>query len=122
MVVAPNMLGLPIKRGEDPRLVSGSGAYLEDLALPGLVHLVFARSPHAHARIGRIDTTAARQMPGVLAVITAADVDATLPTDLPGDWPPFEENHPPPNKILARGKVRYVGDPVVAVVATSRAQ
>jgi len=122
MVVTPNMLGLPIKRGEDPRLVSGSGAYLEDLALPGLVHLVFARSPHAHARIGRIDTTAARQMPGVLAVITAADVDATLPTDLPGDWPPFEENHPPPNKILARGKVRYVGDPVVAVVATSRAQ
>ncbi len=47
MVVTPNMLGLPIKRGEDPRLVSGNGAYLEDLALPGVVHLVFARSPHA---------------------------------------------------------------------------
>ncbi len=122
MVVTPNMLGLPIKRGEDPRLVSGTGAYLEDLALPGLVHLVFARSPHAHARIRGIDTSAARQMPGVLAVVTAADVDTTLPVDLPGDWPPFEENHPPPNKILARDKVRYVGEPVVAVVATSRAE
>ena len=122
MVLTPNMLGLPIKRGEDPRLVSGRGAYLEDLTLPGLVHLVFARSPHAHARIGRIDTSAARQMPGVLAVLTAADVDNVLPRDLPGDWPPFEENHPPPNKILARDKVRYVGDPVVAVVATSRAE
>ena len=48
MVVTPSMLGLPIKRGEDPRLVSGSGAYLEDITLPGLVHLAFARSPHAH--------------------------------------------------------------------------
>ena len=122
MVVTPNMLGLPIKRGEDPRLVSGSGAYVEDLALPGLVHLVFARSPHAHARIARINTEVARGMPGVLAVLTAREVDEVLSRDLPGDWPPFEENHPPPNKILARDKVRYVGDAVAAVVATSRAE
>ena len=121
MVVTPNMLGLPIKRGEDPRLVSGSGAYLEDLALPGLVHLVFLRSPHAHARLGRIDTSAARNMPGVLAVLTGAEVDRTLPQDLPGDWPSdFEENHQPSNKILAREKVRFVGEAVVAVAAESR--
>jgi aerobic carbon-monoxide dehydrogenase large subunit len=120
MVVTPNMLGLPIKRGEDPRLVSGSGAYLEDLVLPGLVHVVFARSPHAHARLGRIDVSAARSMPGVLAVLTAADVDAAQFAELPGDWPPFEENNPPPNKMLARDKVRYVGEAIAAVVATSR--
>jgi carbon-monoxide dehydrogenase large subunit len=117
------MLGLPIKRGEDPRLVSGSGAYLEDLVLPGLVHLAFARSPHAHARLGRLDVSAARNMPGVLAVLTAEDADAALPVDLPGDWPPFEEvDHRPPNKILARDKVRFVGEAIVAVVATSRAE
>src|SRR5215467_10946561 len=113
MVVTPNMLGLPIKRGEDPRLVSGSGAYLEDLALPGVVHLVFARSPHAHARIDTVDVAAARGMPGIVALLTAADVDAILPVDLPGDWPPFEVNNPPPNKILARDKARFVGEPIV---------
>lgn len=123
VTVTPHMLGLPIKRGEDPRLVSGSGTYLEDLALPGLVHLAFARSPHAHARLGRVDVSAARQMPGVLAIFTAAEADAVLPADLPGDWPPFDEvNNAPPNKILARDKVRFVGEAIAAVVATSRAE
>jgi carbon-monoxide dehydrogenase large subunit len=123
MVVTPNMLGLPIKRGEDPRLVSGSGTFLEDLDLPGLVHLAFARSPHAHARLGRIDISAAQRMPNVLAVVSAAEADALLPVDLPGDWPAFDEvDHRPPNKILARDKVRYVGEAIVAVAATSRAE
>jgi len=75
MVVIPNMLGQRIKRGEDPRLVSGTGAYLEDLSLPGLVHLVSVRSPHGHARIGRIDVSAARTAPGVLLVLTGTDLD-----------------------------------------------
>ncbi len=121
-MVTPNMLGLPIKRGEDPRLVSGSGAYLEDLALPGVVHLVFARSSHAHARLNAIDVSVAREMPGVVAVLTGADADAILPVDLPRDWPAFEIDNRPPNKILARDKVRFVGEPIVAVVATSRAE
>src|SRR5438445_8891186 len=123
MVVTPNMLGMPIKRGEDPRLVSGSGAYLEDLVLPGLVQLAFARSPHAHARLGHIDVAAARELPGIVAVLTAADIDTALPRDLPGDWPSeFEDDHRPPNKVLARGKVRFVGEAVVAVLAETRAQ
>jgi aerobic carbon-monoxide dehydrogenase large subunit len=123
MVVTPNMLGMPIKRGEDPRLVSGSGAYLEDLVLPGLVQLAFARSPHAHARLGHIDVAAARELPGVVAVLTAADIDTALPRDLPGDWPSeFEDDHRPPNKVLARDKVRFVGEAVVAVLAETRAQ
>lgn len=123
MVVTPKMLGLPIKRGEDPRLVSGNGAYLEDIALPGLAHLAFARSPHGHARIKRIDVSTASQMAGVLAVVTSVEADAELKVELPGDWPSdLEENHLPPNWILARDKVRFVGEAIVAVVAETRAQ
>lgn len=123
MVVTPHMLGLPIKRGEDPRLVSGSGTYLEDLPLGGALSLVFARSPHAHARIRSIDAAAARAVPGVVAVITGADMSTLLPGDLPGDWPSdFEADNPPPNPVLARDKVRFVGDAVVAILARSRAE
>ncbi len=123
MVLTPNMLGMPIKRGEDPRLVSGSGAYLEDLVLPGLAHLAFARSPHAHARVRATDVTRARAMPGVLAVWTSDDIDKALPVELPGDWPAFDEvDNRPPNKLLARDKVRFVGEAIVAVVAESRAE
>jgi CO/xanthine dehydrogenase Mo-binding subunit len=122
MVVIPNMLGQRIKRGEDPRLVSGTGAYLEDLALPGLVHLVSVRSPHGHARSGHIDVAAARQAPGVLLVLTGSDLDARIPRDLPGDWPPYEGEHRPPNQLLARDKVRYVGEAVAIVIAETREQ
>jgi aerobic carbon-monoxide dehydrogenase large subunit len=122
MVVTPNMLGLPIKRGEDPRLVSGSGAYLEDLVLPGLACVVFVRSPYGHARIGRIDLSAARSAPGVLLVLAGTDLDAVIPRPLLGDWPPFEGENRPPNPLLARDKVRFVGDPVAAVVAETRGQ
>jgi carbon-monoxide dehydrogenase large subunit len=122
MVVIPNMLGLPIKRGEDPRLVSGTGAFLEDLALPGLVHLVSVRSPHGHARIGRIDVSAARTAPGILLVLTGRDMDERIPRDLPGDWPPYEGEHRPPNRLLARDKVRYVGEAVAVVIAETREQ
>jgi len=116
------MLGAPIKRGEDPRLVTGAGSYLEDIALPGLAYLVFARSPHAHARLTSLDATAARSAPGVLMVLTGQDVADVLPADLPGDWPPLENEHRPPNPVFARDKVRYVGDPVAAVLAESSAQ
>jgi carbon-monoxide dehydrogenase large subunit len=123
MVVTPNMLGMPIKRGEDPRLVSGSGAYLEDLALPGLVHIVIGRSPHGHARLGRIDVSAARNAAGVVAIFTGQDLDKLIPGELPGDWPSdFEDDHRPPNRMLARDKTRFVGEAVVAVVGETRPQ
>jgi carbon-monoxide dehydrogenase large subunit len=122
MVVTPNMLGQPIKRGEDPRLVSGSGAYLEDLVLPGLLQLVFARSPYGHARIGRIDLSRARRAPGVVMALAGTDLDELIPRPLLGDWPPFEGEHRPPNPLLARDKARFVGDPVAAVIAETREQ
>ena len=105
-----------VKRREDPPLLMGRAHFIGDLRLPGLLAVKFLRSEHAHARITRIDVAAARRMPGVEAVVTAADlVSSTRPIRAmmsgagyqPTDWPP-----------LARGKVRFAGEPVVAVVAT----
>src|SRR3954467_13217853 len=112
MGVTPRMLGAPIRGGEDPRLLIGAGNYLEDVALTGLAHLVFARSPHAHARVRAINVTAARSAPGVLAVVTGADLRGVLPAALPGDCPPLKGDPRPPHPPLARDKVRYVGDPL----------
>src|SRR5438067_11906581 len=66
-------IGQPVRRREDLRLLRGAGRYSDDVNLPGEAYAVMVRSPHAHALIGRIDTAAARAMPGVLAVLTAAD-------------------------------------------------
>src|SRR5438067_2040326 len=86
-------VGRALKRSEDPRLVRGEGQYVDDLRLPGLSHLAFLRSPHAHARIVALRVDAARNAPGVLAVVTAADLPPLRPTPymatLPGlkAWP-----------------------------------
>ena len=124
MVVTPRLLGAPIKRGEDPRLLRGTGAYVEDIALPGLVHLVFARSPHAHARMPtRLDVSAARAAPGVLAVVTADDLADAFTGPLHFEWEDkLREAHRPQRWPLARGKTRFVGEPVAAVVAETPAQ
>lgn len=107
--------GTPVKRREDPRLISGSATFIDDIRPPGLLHLTFVRSPHAHARIRAIDASAARVIPGVVAVITGDDT-ATFA-------PPFPANRgyrQPPRFVLAQGAVRKVGDAVAAVVAESR--
>src|SRR5260221_1656684 len=69
-------IGQPVRRREDLRLLTGNGRYSDDVNLPGQAHAVMVRSPHAHALIRRIDATAARAMPGILAVLTAEDVQA----------------------------------------------
>ncbi|HET7094735.1 MAG TPA: molybdopterin cofactor-binding domain-containing protein, partial [Thermomicrobiales bacterium] len=109
-------IGRDRKRSEDPRLITGQGCYLEDLRLPDLVELALVRSIHPHARIRAIDATAARQMPGVLAVLTAADLDGVGGVPVAGDLNIPE--HPP----LASDRVRFVGDPLVAIVAATRMQ
>lgn len=120
------VIGDAPKRREDARFVTGRGAYLDDIAFDGLTHAVVLRSPHAHARIDAIDIAAALAMPGVLAVLTAADAvaDGLLPMR-----PTVEANVQTgepfvfaPQPLLAQGKVRYVGEPVALVVAESRAQ
>ena len=114
------------KRREDLRFITGRGRYLDDLGFEGLVHGVVLRSPHAHARIERTDTRAAQAAPGVLAVLTAADVRADGLQPL---RPTAEANVQTgeafafaPQPLLADGKVRYVGEPVALVVAETRAQ
>lgn len=111
-------VGMPLERVEDIRFLQGQGRYIDDLAIEGMLYGVVVRSAEAHARICSIDTTAARAMPGVKAVLTHSDIDADrlIPmraTPLPGYGRSFLQ---PP---LAAGKVRYVGEPVAFIIADS---
>jgi carbon-monoxide dehydrogenase large subunit len=114
------------KRREDARFVTGRGAYLDDLVFDCITHAVLLRSPHAHAGITRLDVTAARGAHGVLAILTGDDADADgLHPMLPvaqantqtGEGFAFA-----PQPLLAQDKVRYVGEPIVLIVAETRAQ
>ncbi|MCC6180129.1 MAG: xanthine dehydrogenase family protein molybdopterin-binding subunit [Chloroflexi bacterium] len=118
----PRMLGQPIKRREDPKLITGAGQYLDDIRFPGMVHLTVVRSPYAHARITGIDTSEALAVPGVVAVLTAKDVEGATTRPLPYEfsWDGFENVNDPPRGPLATDKVRYVGDPVAVVIAEDR--
>ncbi len=115
----PTYLGRPIRRREDAALLTGRGHFVDDLSLPGMVYLQFARSPHAHARILRLDIAPALQLDGVMTVLTAQDL-AHLP-DMPLNQR-ARSMTVPPNPILARDTVNAVGAPVAAVVAESPAQ
>ena len=112
------------KRREDLRFLTGHGRYLDDLCFENLAHAVVLRSPHAHARIAGIDALAARAMPGVLAVLTAAEAGADgLQPLLPNVAANTQTGEPfafAPQPLLAEGKVRYVGEPVALIVAESR--
>jgi carbon-monoxide dehydrogenase large subunit len=119
-------VGQPVPRSEDPGLLAGRGAYTDDLALAGQAHAWMLRSPYAHGRILAIDTAAARAMPGVLAIWTAADLDAagygelrSAPVGRNRDGTPMRET---PHPALARDRVRFVGDPLAIVVAERRDQ
>jgi carbon-monoxide dehydrogenase large subunit len=116
----PAIFGSAIKRREDPRLVTGSATYTDDIKLPGLAHAAFLRSPYAHARITRVDVSQARKAPGVLAVYTGADIKDRV-NPVPCAWtPPNCDIKVPPHPLLAVDKVRYVGDGVAMVVGESR--
>jgi carbon-monoxide dehydrogenase large subunit len=109
------VIGASPKRKEDRRLLTGAGRYVDDLRLPAMVHLVLVRSPHAHARVLRIDATAALRLPGVLSVFTVRDAPE-LAASVPAlirepDWPVYV--HP----VMAGERVRHVGEAVAVVVA-----
>ena len=107
-----------MQRREDPRLLTGRGQYVDDRRIDGTVHVAFRRSDRAHARIRRIDVAEARQAPGVLGVFVAEDIDAIAgPIRATSNMPDYRATDFVP---LARSKVRYVGEPVVAVVAENR--
>jgi aerobic carbon-monoxide dehydrogenase large subunit len=119
-------IGQAITRFEDRRLLQGGGRYLDDVNLPGQVYAVIVRSVHAHAKLRGLDIRAALKAPGVVAVLTGADVardglgtmQMTLKRKRPDGSPMFA----PPHRGLAQDRVRYVGDPVALVVAETRAQ
>ncbi len=113
-----HVLGARVRRREDPRLISGTAIYVDDVSLAGLLHVSIVRSPHAHARVATIRTDAARQAPDVVAVWTGEDVKARC-----GPLPigPRIKDMKAPKRfpLVIDGVVRHVGDPVAAIVATS---
>ncbi|HLB54528.1 MAG TPA: xanthine dehydrogenase family protein molybdopterin-binding subunit [Gemmatimonadales bacterium] len=111
-------VGRPMKRVEDPRLIRGAATYVDDLNLPGLLHAAFLRSPHAHARVKAIRTQAAQAFPGVVAVLTGADLNDRL-----GPIPcaaPMPDQNSPRHTVLAGDRAYFVGHPVAVVVARDR--
>jgi aerobic carbon-monoxide dehydrogenase large subunit len=119
------VIGASILRKEDRRFLTGRGTYVADIERPGMTFGVFVRSPHAHARIRAIDSTAALALPGVLAVLTGEDIKRDGVSGIPCGWCvtgkggiPMKE---PPHPALAQGKVRHVGDPVAFVIADTLA-
>lgn len=114
----PKLIGARIKRTEDPRLLTGLGSFVDDRQVPGVLHVAFRRSDHAHARIRAIDTTAAQAASGVVAMFTAVDFEKTVkPLRAVSRMKGY---YATPIGPLAREKVRYVGEPIVGVIAESR--
>ena len=112
-------VGQSMRRKEDPRLITGQGSYVDDISLPGQLWAAWVRSPEAHAKIVSIDTSAAKERPGVVAVYTNADLD--MEAGLPMAWvPPGVEVNTPDHWVLAKDAVKHVGDPVALVVGTDR--
>jgi aerobic carbon-monoxide dehydrogenase large subunit len=118
-----DVLGAPVKRVEDPRFITGKGRYLDDITLPGMTHLAILRSPYAHANVRSIDTSAARSAPGVVAVITGADIPYNpLPMAWPAGGASGIRNNVNTPRVLATDSVKWTGEGVAAVVAETAAQ
>src|SRR5947207_328654 len=109
-------VGRAMKRVEDPRLIKGIATYTDDIRLPGLLHAAILRSPHAHARIVSIDVSRAQTVPGVVAVLTGADVNehcGTVPCA-----GAMADQKMPKHTVLAGNRVYFVGHAVAVAVAT----
>jgi carbon-monoxide dehydrogenase large subunit len=125
--VGGQYVGAIVRRREDPRFLTGRARFVEDVRVPGCLHAVILRSPHAHARIVAVRTDRARAHPAVVACLAHDDLAAALrPLPIAGVPPPQLQERvgfrvkAAPQLALARGKVRYVGEPVAVVVATDR--
>jgi carbon-monoxide dehydrogenase large subunit len=112
-------VGQALKRKEDPRMITGRGRYVDDMVVPGMLYMAVVRSPEAHATITSIDASAAKELPGVHGVFTAADLDIASP--LPMAWvPPGVEIKTPEHWPLAKDTVKYVGQGVAVVVGEDK--
>jgi len=119
--MADDGIGASVRRKEDYRFLTGNGHFTDDISQPGQVHARFVRSPHAHAKIKSIDTTAALKAPGILGVFIGADLAADGVGGLPCGWTITQTNgelwNAPTHEVIATEKARYVGDQVALVVA-----
>jgi carbon-monoxide dehydrogenase large subunit len=114
-----HFVGQSLKRKEDPRFITGTGTYTDDMALPGMLHAAFVRSPEAHARITSFDASAALERPGVHAVYTGEDLK--LAAGLPMAWvPPGVDLNSPEHWPLAKGVVKHVGQAVAVVIGEDK--
>jgi carbon-monoxide dehydrogenase large subunit len=118
--VGERYTGARVKRSEDKRILTGTGRYVDDVVLPGMVHAAFVRSTIAHGHITRVDVDEARNVPGVLAVLTGADIEEILHPGAVGMAAMMGGPAGPKFSLLCTDKVRLVGDPVVLVIAESR--
>jgi carbon-monoxide dehydrogenase large subunit len=110
--------GQSIKRREDPRLITGKGNFVDDVKLPGTLHACFVRSPHAHAKIGSIDSAAARALKGVVAVYTGKEMIDSGVKPIPVGWL-LPNIKVPAHYPMPADRARYMGDPVAVVIAES---
>ncbi|MQA16680.1 MAG: molybdopterin-dependent oxidoreductase [Pseudonocardiaceae bacterium] len=115
---AERFVGQSVRRREDEALLTGRATWTDNITLLGTLHMAVLRSPVAHARISGIDTERARDLPGVVAVLTGEDLAAEFAIGLPCGWPVTEDIKVPDHPPLARGEVNHVGDGVAVVVAT----
>src|SRR2546425_1900020 len=116
--MAERLFGASIKRREDPRFITGKGTYVDDVRVPGTTYAAFVRSPHAHARISRIDASAAKKLKGVIAVYTGKDLVAGGMKPIPTGWL-IANMKIPAHSPLAVDRARYRGDAVAVVIAES---
>ena len=117
-LVRPRHVGMPIRRTEDPRLLTGNGEYSADRKPGNGLHVAFRRSSESHARIVRVDVSQAKVAPGIIDVLTAGDIDGDFKPVIP--FSRMANYYATPILPLAAGKVRYVGEAVAAVIAESR--
>src|SRR6185312_12189941 len=116
-------IGAAVRRKEDFRFLTGKGNYVDDINRPNQSYAYLLRSPHAHAALGRIDTSKAKAAPGVIAVFTGEDIKVgSLPCGWVVKFKDGSPQHEPPHPVLAQGKVRHVGDTVAVVIADTKAQ
>ena len=122
MATTETFVGSRVLRKEDPALLAGQATYVDNQSMAGMVWMHLVRPPFVHATIDRIDASAAVAMPGVIDVLTAADLAADFPAGLPMVWPITEDIKVPTHWPLTKDRIRFSGDPVAVVIAETRAQ
>ena len=122
MVTTENYVGRPVLRKEDAKLLAGQGTFIDNQTMAGMAWMELVRPPYVHATIDSIETSAAAAMPGVIAVLTASDLEDAFPAGLPMVWPITEDIKLPTHWPLTKDRVRFAGDAVAVVIAESRGE